>query len=156
MPVSFHSHHVRKAAKISSAPWATLITSMTPKISVSPDASRAYTPPIRSPRMIVCTSCVIGTPRRTGGDARPRPFRRSSLLLPIRLRIHDRVAGRHIVGSDDLLVPALPLRQQERLLGRARLVPAERAENGVHRVFVQPVRQRRLVVDRADRLDRGL
>jgi hypothetical protein len=40
-PVWLQAAHVMKAARMMSAPWATLITSMTPKISVSPDAIRA-------------------------------------------------------------------------------------------------------------------
>ena len=41
MPVDSHSDQVRKAAKMRNAPCAMLITFITPKINVSPDASRA-------------------------------------------------------------------------------------------------------------------
>jgi hypothetical protein len=36
-----HSEKVRNAARIRKAPWAMLITFMTPKISVRPEASSA-------------------------------------------------------------------------------------------------------------------
>jgi hypothetical protein len=43
------------------APWAMLMMRITPKITVKPEARRAYTPPTRMPRMRVCTNMVIGT-----------------------------------------------------------------------------------------------
>src|SRR5918996_3460686 len=54
---SLHVVHVRNAARISNAPWATLTTPITPKISVRPDAARARIPPSSRPRAMVCTSC---------------------------------------------------------------------------------------------------
>ena len=41
MPVDSHSDQVKNAAKIRNAPCAMLITFITPKIKVSPDASSA-------------------------------------------------------------------------------------------------------------------
>jgi hypothetical protein len=40
-PVAFQSEYVRNAAKMRNAPWATLMTFITPKISVRPEAIRA-------------------------------------------------------------------------------------------------------------------
>src|ERR687887_309217 len=102
---------------------------------------------MRSRRMMVWTSCVTVTPWRRGEAAQPRPCRGSSLLLPSRLRVHDRVARGGVVGGDDLLVAVLPLSEQERLLGRAGVVPAERPQDRVDRVRVQPVGERLLIVD---------
>jgi hypothetical protein len=40
-PVAVQIEYVRNAARMRNAPWATLITFMTPKISVRPEASSA-------------------------------------------------------------------------------------------------------------------
>jgi hypothetical protein len=40
-PVSVQSAHVMNAERMMRAPWATLITSMTPKMSVRPEARSA-------------------------------------------------------------------------------------------------------------------
>jgi hypothetical protein len=42
---------MRYAPRITIAPWATLITRMIPNTRVTPLAIRAYTPPIRTPKM---------------------------------------------------------------------------------------------------------
>jgi hypothetical protein len=54
-----HSVKVRNAASTANAPWARLITRMTPKIRVRPDAIRAYSAPTSTPRMSVCTRDVM-------------------------------------------------------------------------------------------------
>src|SRR5829696_7722009 len=158
IPNSVQNIHERKAAKIRSAPCATLITSITPKISVRPDASSAYTPPIRRPRITTWMNCVSARSSEGGRGGRARSTARpaSLLLRPIRLRVHDVVGGRRVLRCDDLLVAVLPLCEQERLLRRAGLVPAEGPEDRLHLVVVEPVGELLLVVDRADGLDRGL
>jgi hypothetical protein len=40
------------------APWAKLITFITPKMSVSPIATKPYTPPINNPSRSVCKMYV--------------------------------------------------------------------------------------------------
>src|SRR4051794_32096493 len=140
------------------APWATLMTPITPKINVSPDAISAYTPPIRSPRMIAWTNSVMvaspdcrpgGAPRGAVRPAAPYPSRPGVLL-------DDGLRRRGRLGQDDLRLAALPLADQELALRRAPLVPLQRPEDRVHAVRADPVGELRLVVDAADRLDRRL
>src|SRR5215208_5703369 len=156
IPNSVQNIHERNAAKIRSAPCATLITSITPKISVNPDASSAYTPPIRRPRITTWMNCVSvrSSESGRGGRARSTAPPSSLLLRPIRLRVHDRVGGRRVLRRDDLLVAVLPLCEQERLLRRTRLVPAEGPEDRLHLVVVEPVGELLLVVDRRGVLGR--
>ncbi len=52
IPSWSQSVKARKAPRIRRAPWAMLITFITPKISVSPDANSAYTPPISNPKAV--------------------------------------------------------------------------------------------------------
>src|SRR3954466_3061784 len=119
-----------------------LITCITPKISVSPDASSAYTPPTRRPSRTVWTSSVIAARRRT-------------VLLAARLPPRQRgVRGRGVLRQDDLRLAALPLADEELALRAAVLVPAQRPEDGRDLVRAQPVGELELVVDRAHALDR--
>src|SRR3954466_5888534 len=156
-PVAVQIEYVRNAARMRNAPCATLMTFMTPKISDSPDAISAYTPPISSPRMMAWTSSVTALPRpRWPGDlpaARPRcehPPSRSRRLLDDRLR-----RGRGL-REHDLRLAVLPLADQELALRRPGLVPLQRAEDRVDAVRPDPVGELRLVLDAADRLHRGL
>src|SRR3954454_16761540 len=116
-----------------------LITRMTPKISVRPEASRAYVPPISRPRTIVWTNWVT---RRDDASLRAR--------LPAR---DDLVGRRGLVGQHDLGLAVLPLADEELALRAAVLGPAQRAEDRVDRVLAQPVGELELVVDRADAVD---
>src|SRR6201987_4915222 len=82
-------------------PWAMLMMSMTPKISVRPAAMSAYTPPVRTPSTIACRSAV--------DDIGP--------LLPGRLGI-DGSGGARQPGRDRLHQGAiLPLKGQGLLCG---------------------------------------
>src|SRR5215217_5089329 len=107
--------------------------------------------------MIAWTSWLIRKGETGGGSP---PARRRGLcsesLLPRRLRIDDLVRGRRVLGEHDLLVAALPLGEQEGLLRSPCLVPREGPEDRVHGVVSEPVGERLLVVDRADRFDGGL
>lgn len=66
MPVAFHSVYVRYALRMSMPPWARLTTFITPKMRFIPEATRAYTPPTRSPRITVCRSWLTTTTRAWG------------------------------------------------------------------------------------------
>src|SRR5919202_6486871 len=142
IPVARQIVYVRNAARIRNAPCAMLITRMTPKISVRPDASSAYVPPISRPRTTVWTSSVT---RRDDASLGAR--------LPAR---HDLVGRRRLLGQHDLRRAVLPLADEELALRAAVLVPAQRAEDRVDRVAAQPVGELELIVDRADALDRRL
>src|ERR1044072_8179300 len=97
-----------------------LMTRITPKISVNPDASRAYTPPIRRPRTTVWTSWVT---------------RLGYASLRTRLPAVDHVIGRGgILREHDLGLAVLPLADEELALRAAVLVLAQRAEDRVDRV----------------------
>src|SRR3954454_4055663 len=159
-PVAVQIEYVRNAAKIRNAPCATLITFITPKISVSPEAISAYTPPMRRPRTIAWTNSVMdgvaprrcrpgGAPSGAARPAGPHPSRSGVLL-------HDGLRRRGVLGQHDLRLAVLPLADQELSLRRARLVPLERPEDRVDAVRPDPLRELRLVLDAADRLHRGL
>src|SRR4051794_25304683 len=157
-PVAVQIEYVRNAPTMRNAPCATLMTPITPKISVSPDAISAYTPPIRSPRMIAWTNSVMvaspgcrpsGTPPGAARPAAPYPSRARGLL-------DDGLGRRRRLRQHDLRLAVLPLADQELALRGARLVPLERPEDRVHGVRADPVGQLRLVADAADGLDRGL
>src|SRR3954454_10598113 len=126
---------------------------MTPKISVSPLAMRAYTPPMSRPSARACTNCVkesllgIRAGGAPGGPCEHGPPGRGS--LPGRL-LDRGVDRRGVVRRDDLDRSALPLAQQELALRCARLVPRERAEDGLDLVGVQPLGQLDLVVELPD------
>src|SRR5436190_4973327 len=101
------------------------MTFITPKISVSPDAVSAYTPPIRSPRMIAWTNSVMvvssdcrpgGAPCGAARPAAPYPSRAGVLL-------DDGLRRRLGLGQDDLRLAVLPLADEELALRGARLVP---------------------------------
>src|SRR5215212_5671228 len=99
---------------------------MTPKISVSPLAMRAYTPPMSRPSARACTSWVTGSLLGVhaggvpGGPCCSGPPGEGS--LPGRLLDRGVDRGR-VVRRDDLHRTVLPLGQQEVALGSARLVP---------------------------------
>src|SRR5919107_2722609 len=112
-PVSRHSHHVAVATRMRNAPWAMLMMCMTPKMSVSPEAISAYTPPMRIPRTRAWTSCAINS-------------------LPTGLRVDDRLRRRHLGRRDDLHLVGLPLGEDELPARLAARRPAERAEDGLH------------------------
>src|SRR5882757_5631321 len=84
-PVCRHIHHDRYAPRISNAPWARLMTSMTPKINVNPDDINAYTPPMSTPKISVCSRRVMPAPHQSLPVYPPS--------LPRRLRVDDRLAG---------------------------------------------------------------
>src|SRR5215218_7549604 len=138
-----HSSKVSSPARTSRAPWATLMMFMTPKIRVRPEAISAYTPPTSRPRMSVSVAWVTaaGLPRLA--------------LLPVGLGEHHAVGGGHVLGQHDLGLAALPLGEQEVGLRRAGRVPAQRAEDGVDLVGVQPVGDL-VLVDLPAGLDAGL
>src|ERR671915_2093011 len=92
-PVSRHSDQVMKAARIKNAPWAMLITFITPKISVRPAASSAYTPPIRRPSMSAWRNSVTGRLRPGGG------LLSAARRVPAR---QDLLGRRRLLGQDDL------------------------------------------------------
>src|SRR5918992_3158797 len=148
-PVSRHSDQVMNAARIRNAPWAMLITFITPKISVRPDASSAYTPPIRSPSIRAWRNSVTGRLQPGGG------------LLSAARRVpagEDLVSRGRLLGQNDLRHPALPLAHEELALRAAGVVPGQRSEDGVDLVLAQPVGQLdlALALDRADRVHRRL
>src|SRR4051794_40891037 len=164
-----------KATRMSSAPCATLMMFMTPKISVSPLAISAYTPPISNPSTSAWTSWVMRSSSGSSTSAVRRPGRCPGSVrgfgaagpgdpcehgppgggsLPGRLG-DDLVDSRCRLRCDDLRRAALPLGEEE-VLGRGSgLVPGERPENGLHLVLVQPLGHLVLVY-RADRLGRRL
>src|SRR3954451_8366973 len=155
-PVAVQIEYVRNAATMRNAPCATLITFITPKISVSPEAISAYTPPIRSPRMMAWTNSVMvvspdcrpsGAPPGAARPAAPYPSRARGLL-------DDGLGRRGRLRQHDLRLAVLPLADQYLPLRGARLVPLERPEDGVHGVRADPVRELGLVADAADGLDR--
>src|SRR3954454_12748281 len=158
-PVAFQSVHVMNAAAIRNAPCAMLITFMTPKISVSPEASSAYTPPIRRPRITVWSSSVIWRFPDRGGPGRhaPHPAAGSARRRgPVGL---DHLVGRRgALRQHDLRLAVLPLADQELALRAALLVPAQRSEDRVDLVVAQPVGHLLLarLVDLADGLGRRL
>src|SRR6266508_4686436 len=126
---------------------------ITPKISVRPDANSAYTPPISSPRSTVWTRRVTG---RSPSDRYPPPPASAPRSgRPLRLGVDDGLGCGDLLGKDDLRLGPLPLRQQERLLGRPRLVPRQRSQERLDLVRVQVVLDR-LLVDLADGFDRRL
>src|SRR5215210_1187774 len=88
----------------------------------------------------------------SAGDARSPARTERLLLLPRGLRVHDVHARGRLLRQDDLLVAVLPLPEQECLLGRAGLVPAERSEDRLDGVVVQPICEL-LLVELADLLD---
>src|ERR671914_601789 len=148
-PVSRHSDQVMNAARIRNAPWAMLITFITPKISVRPDASSAYTPPIRSPSIRAWRNSVTGRLQPGGG------------LLSAARRVpagEDLVSRGRLLGQNDLRHAALPLAHEELALRAAGVVPGQRSEDGVDLVLAQPVGQLdlALALDRADRVHRRL
>src|SRR5262245_27757298 len=121
-----------------------LITRMTPKIRVRPDASSAYTPPTRMPRMRVWTNCVMtGRGRRSGAWAPPPSI---SLLGRGLVALDDVVACGGVLRQHDLRLAALPLADEELPLRAAVRVPAQRAEDRVDRVRAQPVGELELVL----------
>src|SRR5207248_4249233 len=82
------------------------------------------------------------------------PRSRAALsLLPARLRENDRVTRCDELRRNDLRLTFLPLGEQERLARRTCRVPAERPEDGLHLVRVQPVLDR-VLVDLPDLLHR--
>src|SRR6516164_1597175 len=110
-----------------SAPCATLITRMTPKPRASPLAIRAYTPPVRRPRMQAwtktCMRRVLASPGRLRRERlRDRDLRREDReqlalhpldeqVLPVRLAVGvpgqvplDRRPRALVQGRDDRLV----------------------------------------------------
>src|SRR3954452_2735121 len=119
---------------MSSAPCATLMMFMTPKISVSPLAMRAYTPPMSRPSATACASWVKGGPSsgplrdEPGGPCGHGPPGGASLPGGL---LDRRVHRRGVLGSDDLDRAVLPLAEQEVALRCAGLVPGERAEDGL-------------------------
>src|ERR1700685_1862092 len=99
-------------------PWAMLMISRTPKISVRPTAMRAYTPPTRIPTMISCRiSCAINTPSWSVKAPRCRPGMEGISLL-------DR-AGPGRLGGDDRHLRAWVGRRQDLVEHGAGLVPLE-------------------------------
>src|SRR5215217_7154343 len=119
-----------------------LITRMTPKISVRPEASSAYVPPISRPRTIVWTNWVT---------------RLRDASLGARLPARDDLVGRRgLLGQHDLGLAVLPLADEELALRPAVVLPAQRTEDRVDLVVAQPVGELELVVDRPDALGGGL
>src|SRR4051794_25772016 len=140
------------------APCATLMTPITPKISVSPEAISAYTPPIRSPRMIAWTNSVmVASPAGRPGGA-PLDAVRPAAPCPSLpgVPLDDALRRRGVLGQDDLRLAVLPLADQELPLRGARLVPLERPEDRVDAVRADPVGELGLIGDAADRLHRRL
>src|SRR5215217_1589526 len=119
-----------------------LITRMTPKISVRPDASRAYVPPISRPRTIVWTNWVTRLRDASLGARLPAG--------------HDLVGRGGVLRQHDLRLAALPLADEELALRPAVRLPAQRTEDRVDLVLAQPVGELELVVDRPDAVDGGL
>src|SRR5574341_1193758 len=138
-PVRFHSSNVSSADSTSSAPCATMLMFMTPKIRVSPAAKSAYTPPHSKPRMTVSSAWVTQASS-------------SRLAGPGGLRVDHGLGGGDVLWQDDLGLALLPLGEEEVGLGRPGLVPAQRAEDRRDLVAPQPVRQL-VLVDLLDRLD---
>src|ERR671924_1297373 len=129
------------------APCAMLITRMTPKIRVSPDASRAYTPPISRPRMRVWMDSV--TPRRPRafcGASATRPAESHPFVLLRPPSRDDLLRRRRLVRQHDLRHSALPLTDEELAFGSPLIIPAERSQDGVDRVLPQPIGQLDLTV----------
>src|SRR3954454_644921 len=145
-PVVLQTHQVTMATAISVAPWATLTMCITPNTSVRPDAIRAYTPPMSSPRTIACSSWSM-----VNRILSCRP----SGSVPAGLGVDHFLRGRGLGRPDDLDLAALPLCQQEVVLRSTRLVPAERSQDCGGLVAVQPVGDLGLV-EAADLLHRLL
>src|SRR3954467_8593619 len=116
------------------APWATLITFITPNASVRPLAINAYTPPVSSPRMQAWMARCME--RRAGRSARPGGLRRLRGVL---------CEGG---GEHRQQLAADPLRQELRARRRADGVAAQVALDRRPPALVQR-RDDRLVVDRA-------
>src|SRR3989337_2779335 len=112
-------------------------TRITPKISVRPEASSAYTPPVRMPSAAAW--------RSSEPDGTVAPTCRGPPGSPGGLRV-DRVRGhRRFVGrQDDLHGPALPLEDHMRALWLPALVERERPDHGVEFVLANVVAQGRL------------
>src|SRR5215212_4612970 len=148
-PVARQSAQVMNAARIRNAPWAMLMMFITPKMSVRPEASSAYTPPINRPRISAWRNSVTGCPWRL--STRPDLPLSAALGAPLR---DDLVARGRLLGQDDLGHAALPLTDQELALRAAHVVPGERTQDGVDLVVPEPVGELALPValDRPDRL----
>src|SRR4051795_6687136 len=100
--------------------------------------------------MVASPGCrPSGTPPGAARPAAPYPSRARGLL-------DDGLGRRRRLRQDDLRLAVLPLADQELALRGARLVPLERAEDGVDAVRPDPVRELRLVLDATDGLDRRL
>src|ERR1700721_2958674 len=146
-------------------PWAMLMMSSTPKMSVRPTAMRAYTPPTRIPTTISCRiSCAINNSVLVGYCTPALPG------LSIELRSADRagpgglgggdhlgprVAGRQDLGERGPVV--LPLEDEgHRGPVLAQGVELDAALDGLQRVAGVQVLDNAGVVDAAGRVDRLL
>src|SRR3984885_8315528 len=143
-------------------PWAMLMMSSTPKISVRPTAMRAYTPPTRIPTMISYKiSCAM--------PLRPGRLKHPGVAGAEETSALDR-AGPGRLDGDDRRLRAWVARRQDLVEHGAGLVPLEH-EGGRGRVLTERVEQHcalhrlqrdaavqvgddRLVVGAAGRVDR--
>src|SRR5438876_3344818 len=146
------------------AAWATLMTFMTPKISVSPAAISAYIPPVRtpstrlwakSPGLIEPRTRRRGPPREVGPSSHPTSSQMAPAnRLPGRLGIDRiRVLVRVAFRRDHMHDTVLPLLEQIAALWPAKLVPTDLALDRRDLVGMQPVGDLR-VVHRLSRLHR--
>src|SRR5262245_56481292 len=142
-PNQLNSQNVVYAPSISSGPWATFSTRITPKISPSPRATMAYIAPARSPEMttwpsmtgVMITASPAGavqdrtTPAGgSGGRSRATRDARGLPLVPGR-RGEARLGVGELVGPDDHPLAVLPL-QQDHLVRRLEAV-------GLHAVVAE-------------------
>src|SRR5712692_4207683 len=120
---------------------------ITPQISDSPTAGRAYTPPDSSPLSNAWLSCASPRPSSVLSPECLRSF--AFCLLPssvtccplpfaLRLVINALPVG-HILREDRDELALLHLDQRGRIGRDAVLVELQRARHGVHGVLVQPV-----------------
>src|SRR6266498_3314626 len=104
-------------------------------------------PPMSTPSAMAWMNEVIAAPPQPcpHGPRCARCSRSWRTSLPVGLRGDHSLRRRGFRRGDDLGLAGLPLRKQELAVGLAGGLPAQRAEDGLHSVRVQPVADLRLV-----------